>query len=65
MKADPVGLKEIAERLGVKPQTAQVWRHRGILPAPEWTVSGAPAWDWPTIKAWHEGRSGKGIARSA
>jgi hypothetical protein len=49
---DIVGLKEIAARLGVKQQTAAAWRHRGLLPAPEGTVSGAPAWQWPTIEEW-------------
>lgn len=64
MKADPVGLKEIAHRLGMKQQTASVWRHRGILPPPRWTVSGSPAWEWADIEKWHSNRSGKGIARA-
>lgn len=49
---DIVGLKEIAERLGVKQQTAAAWRHRNLLPPPEGTVSGAPAWQWRTIEEW-------------
>jgi phosphoribosylaminoimidazole-succinocarboxamide synthase len=49
---EPVGLAEIAERLGVKRTTAVMWRQRGLLPAPRWTVSGAPAWDWTDIDAW-------------
>jgi hypothetical protein len=49
---DVVGLKEIAERLGVKQQTAAAWRHRGLLPPPEGKVSGAPAWQWRTIEEW-------------
>jgi hypothetical protein len=49
---DIVGVKEIAERLGVKQQTAAAWRHRGLLPPPEGTVSGAPAWRWQTIEEW-------------
>jgi hypothetical protein len=49
---DIVGVKEIAERLGVKPQTAAAWRHRGLLPPAEGTVSGAPAWQWQTIERW-------------
>lgn len=55
-----VGLKEIAERLGVKPQTAAAWRHRGLLPPPDGTVSGAPAWRWEVIEDWarHTGRVG-------
>lgn len=50
---EPVGLAEIATRLGVEPQTARNWRTRGVLPAPRWTVSGYPAWDWSRdIKPW-------------
>src|SRR5690349_20262217 len=49
---DIVGLKEIAERLGKKPQTAAAWRYRGLLPPEEGTVSGAPAWTWATIERW-------------
>lgn len=52
MDLDIVGLKEIAVRMGVKQQTAAAWRHRGLLPAPEGTVSGAPAWQWQTIEEW-------------
>ena len=57
---DIVGLKEIAERLNVKPQTAAAWKHRGLLPQPEWTVSGVPAWRWSTIAWWaaSTGRAG-------
>lgn len=49
---EPVGLVEIAKRLDVPLNTVQVWRKRGRLPAPSWTVSGAPAWDWFEVKAW-------------
>lgn len=49
---DIVGLKEIAERLGVKQQTAAAWRYRGVLPPEEGTVSGMPAWTWGTIERW-------------
>jgi hypothetical protein len=52
MDLDIVGLKEIALRLGVKQQTAAAWRHRGLLPPSEGTVSGAPAWQWQTIEQW-------------
>lgn len=44
--AEPVGIKEIAARLGVKPQTVQNWRSGGRFPAPRWTVGGGPAWCW-------------------
>ena len=58
--ADPVGLAEIAQRLGVARQTVDNWRFRGDLPAPTWTVGGRPAWDWPVIAAWAQrtGRAG-------
>jgi hypothetical protein len=51
-KADPVGVKEIADRLGVRSQTAAMWRYRELLPDPDWIVSGLPAWDWPKIEKW-------------
>lgn len=60
---DIVGLKEIAERLGRKQQTAAAWRYRGLLPPEEGTVSGAPAWSWSTIERWaRETRRLGGIA---
>jgi len=52
MVADPVGLSEIAHRLGVAQITAKQWRQRGLLPPPRWTVSGRPAWNWPDIERW-------------
>lgn len=57
---DIVGLKEIADRLNVKQQTAAAWKHRGLLPEPEGTVSGMPAWRWSTIAYWaaNTGRAG-------
>ncbi len=48
----PVGAAEIAARLRVKAQTVHTWRQRGLLPAPQWTVSGQPAWDWLEIEEW-------------
>lgn len=53
---DPVGAKDIAQRLGVKAATVATWRYRGIMPNPDWTVAGAPVWNWPTIVQWHESR---------
>jgi hypothetical protein len=49
---EPVGAQEIAELLSVKPATVHMWRQRGLLPAPRWTVSGAPAWDKNEILVW-------------
>jgi predicted DNA-binding transcriptional regulator AlpA len=48
----PVGLAEIAARLGVTRQTADNWRTRGVLPEQRWTVGGRPAWAWSDIEAW-------------
>jgi hypothetical protein len=48
----PVGAAEIATRLRVRPQTVHTWRQRGRMPAPRWTVSGQPAWDWTDVEAW-------------
>ena len=50
--ADPVGVVEIAARLGVERQTVDKWRTRKILPAPTWTVGGRPAWSWPVVEGW-------------
>jgi len=49
---DIVGEREIAERLSVPANTVHTWSKRGILPQPEGTVSGMPAWEWPTIENW-------------
>jgi predicted DNA-binding transcriptional regulator AlpA len=52
MACDPVGIPEIAERLRVKRPTVDVWRTRGLLPEPRWTVGGRPAWNWSDIQTW-------------
>lgn len=50
---EPVGLAEIAGRLGVTRKTADQWRPRGLLPKPEpTTVGGRPWWRWGTIRDW-------------
>jgi hypothetical protein len=48
----PVGAIEVAEHLGVFPATVAQWRQRGLLPDPDWTVGGRPAWRLGTILAW-------------
>lgn len=55
MTCDPVGIVEIADRLGVKRQTVDQWRLRKLLPEPCWTVGKRPAWTWNQIAEW--GRS--------
>ena len=56
---DPVAVKDIAERLGVKAQTVAQWRdrsRRGVLnlpfPEPALTVAERNIWEWPTVVAW-------------
>lgn len=56
----PVGAREIAERLGVRPDTVSQWRQRPVgFPEPRWTVSGFPAWEWEDVRRWAE-RTGRG-----
>jgi ParB family chromosome partitioning protein len=50
--ADPVGVADIADRLGVKAQTVAQWKLRGLLPAPRWTVSGMAVWQWADVADW-------------
>lgn len=49
---EPVGMVEIAERLGRRENTVSHWWMAGEMPEPQWTVGGRKAWDWPVIEAW-------------
>jgi hypothetical protein len=62
-----VGAVEIATRLRVKARSVHVWRHRTLMPAPRWTVSGQPARDWSGIEAWARriGRPGESDVHAA
>ena len=60
-RVEPVGVREIAERLGVSQGLVSQWRFRGYLPEPRWTVSGLPAWNWPDIARWAK-QTGRGNA---
>ncbi len=58
----PVGIVEIAERLGVQRSTVDKWRERSSplspdflpvpLPKPKWIVGGRPAWSLADIERW-------------
>lgn len=51
--AEPVGLEEIASRLGRPRDTVDKWRARGVMPDPEpTTVGGRPWWRWGVIEQW-------------
>lgn len=49
---EPVGIVEIAERLGVARPTVDQWRFRNLLPTPDWPVGGRDAWQWSRIRSW-------------
>lgn len=51
--SDPVGVIEIAERLGVLDRSVHKMIQRGRLPAPDYdTVNGSRAWEWRTVLWW-------------
>jgi hypothetical protein len=50
---DPVGVTEIARRIGVSGSDVDRWRVREAdFPAPDRTVAGQPAWEWDAIERW-------------
>lgn len=50
---DPVGVIEIAKRLGVLDRSVHKMIQRGRLPEPDYaSVNGSRAWDWWTILWW-------------
>lgn len=49
---DLVGIGEIAELAGVKPDTVRAWRKRKVLPEPLQVVSGSPVWLLGDITRW-------------
>lgn len=52
--SDPVGVAEIADRLGVKRQTVAAWKVRGLLPEPDLHLAMGPLWAWSVIEQWAE-----------
>ncbi len=50
---DPVGVIEIAQRLGVLDRSVHKMIQRGRLPTPDYdSVNGSRAWNWRTILWW-------------
>jgi hypothetical protein len=47
-----VGPDELAELLQVSRSTVRQWRHRGLLPAPDFTLSSMPIWTLRTVRDW-------------
>lgn len=55
----PVGVLEVAERLGVQDRSVHMMKRRGRLPAPDYpSVNGSGAWNWRTI-LWWAGETGR------
>lgn len=59
----PIGIHEVADMLDVARNTVDSWRHRGLMPEPDWTVGGRPAWDAATIREWAQ-RTGRWPAKT-
>lgn len=51
---EPVSIAEIASRLGVKKDTVNKWRQRGLLPVPTFELAVGPVWEWAYVKRWAE-----------
>lgn len=52
---DPVGIKEVAHRLGVQRRTVDSWLGRKTgFPEPRWRIGGRPAWNWDDVVVWVE-----------
>lgn len=51
-----VPLPEVAVTLGVQRSTPWKWLERGVLPAPDRVVDGAPLWKLSTLVIWYERR---------
>lgn len=51
-KEELVGVKEIAELLGIDRATVASWRHQGRLPNPDYIISNNPVWFTCEIIFW-------------
>lgn len=55
----PVGVLEIADRLGVQDRSVHMMIRRDRLPAPDYeSINGSRAWNWRTI-LWWAGETGR------
>lgn len=51
---------DIADLMGVAPDTVAAYRHRGYLPEPQATVGRTPVWSRPVMDHWIKTRPGSG-----
>ena len=50
---DLVSAEEIAERLGVEPNSVANWKRRDVgFPSPVKTLRRTAIWAWPDVEAW-------------
>ena len=55
-----VTISDIAEMVGVAPDTIAAYRYRGYLPEPQAVIGRTPVWSRPIIRHWLETRPGNG-----
>lgn len=56
---EPVGVLEIADRLGVQDRSVHMMKRRDRLPRPDYeSINGSNAWHWRTI-LWWAGETGR------
>lgn len=59
-----MGLQEVTEAVGVRPNTISAWIKRGHIPPPDARLACGPIWRQSTIAAWASGPGRERIARS-
>ena len=50
------GTDEIAQLIGIRRKSLYVYRSRGVMPSPAFTVSGVPLWWVSDVLEWDEAR---------
>ena len=53
-------ISDIAEMVGVAPDTIAAYRYRGYLPEPQAVIGRTPVWSRPVIRHWLQTRPGNG-----
>lgn len=60
-----MGLHEISEAIGVRPNTILTWVRRGHMPGPDARLACGPVWRTSTVTTWINGPGRERIARVA
>jgi hypothetical protein len=53
-------ISDIADMVGVEPDTIAAYRYRGYLPEPQAVIGRTPVWSRPVIRHWIQTRPGNG-----